>query len=204
MAVPRAIPLRSGLDEIFLTVSAARYGGIPRDTAGYCGILGDTGRYTGRYEIRGERETGGKFRGNTGRDTGRYGQRYRADTGADTGKCGEIRGDRGRYGEIAQKIVQTRARAQREARCPPRRGRTLRQHCRSPWARVVERADLSLAAGSNHGSNCDTKVGTRLAAPPPKVKGVDAGLTEIEGPTSPQMVPRLAAKTATRPRLVCV
>ena len=45
---------------IFFKVSAARYGGIPRDTAGYCGILGDTGRCreirdTGRYRGRGEK-----------------------------------------------------------------------------------------------------------------------------------------------------
>ena len=72
----------------------AGYRGIPRDTAGYWERPGDTGR---------TRST----TGDTAADTGRYGAG--SDTGSpDTGRWRRIRGDRGRYGEIAQKIVQTR------------------------------------------------------------------------------------------------
>jgi len=72
------------LDDFF-TVSAARYGGIPR------GIPRDTAGYWERYrEIREIRDTG-RYRGITLEilvDTERY------------GKNGEIRGDRGEYAEI--------------------------------------------------------------------------------------------------------
>ena len=65
------------LRSLVWTVSAAGYGGIWRDMAGYREILGDTGRY---QEIR---------------DTGRYGH---------TGGYGEMRGDARRYGEIQSDI----------------------------------------------------------------------------------------------------
>ena len=77
---------------IFFTVSMARYGGIPRDTAGDWGKLGETGRDTRRYEIHHGRYG---IRAEIWGDTGRYGE-----IRVDTGRYGEIRGDRGEYAEI--------------------------------------------------------------------------------------------------------
>ena len=80
----------TGRCKILFAVSAAGYGGIWRDMAGYREIPGDTRR----YEIRA--------------DTGRYGQ-----IRGDARRCKEIRGDTVRYGRdtsrYRKKTVRTRA-----------------------------------------------------------------------------------------------
>ena len=80
--MPSVLPSLSLVWTVFFAVPR-------RDMAGYGGIWRDTGRYR---EIPGDTEEI--------RDTGRYGQ-----IRADTGRCEEMQGDTGRYGQILQRYI---------------------------------------------------------------------------------------------------